>query len=212
MASTIEEITGTVENNADNAETANDITTDTAGIAQKGEGVVKQAVDSMALISESSSKISEIIGVIDEIAFQTNLLALNASVEAARADEQGRGFAVVATEVRNLAGRSAMAAKEIKTLIEDSVSKVASGTTMVNKSGETLNEIVGRIQEIQGLIADIARASREQSGAIADINGSITNIDTLTQKNAALASEVSSSSDELRKISLSAHEIMRFFR
>jgi len=157
----MEELTSTVKNNADNAQQANQLSVSARQTAEKGGAVVSQAVQAMDAINTSSSKIAEIIGVIDEIAFQTNLLALNASVEAARAGEQGRGFAVVATEVRNLAGRSATAAKEIKDLIQDSVEKVKAGADLVNESGETLEEIVNGVKKVGDIIAEITVASQE---------------------------------------------------
>ena len=153
-------MTSTVKQNADNAAQANSLAIETREQAEKGGVVVGQAVTAMGAINDSSKKISDIIGVIDEIAFQTNLLALNASVEAARAGDQGRGFAVVASEVRNLAGRSANAAKEIKELIEDSVGKVEEGSRLVNDSGKTLQEIVNGVQKVTSIVGEIAEASR----------------------------------------------------
>ncbi len=211
-AAAMEEITSTVQHSTDNAESANQLISDTVSIAKNGESIVAQAIDSMSMINESSSKISEIIGVIDEIAFQTNLLALNASVEAARAGEQGRGFAVVATEVRNLAGRSATAAKEIKTLIEDSVIKVKSGTEFVNKSGASLNDIVTKISDMESLVGDIVGSSKEQLAAINEINSAVSNIDRLTQQNAALAQEVAGASDGMKNQATQAGSVISFFQ
>ena len=151
--------------------------------------MVDKAVSAMSGIDESAQKIADIIGVIDEIAFQTNLLALNAAVEAARAGEQGRGFAVVASEVRNLAGRSATAAKEIKSLIQDSVSKVGDGAQLVTRSGETLTEIVTAVKKVSDIVAEIAAASREQSAGIEQVNRAVMQMDQITQQNAALVEE-----------------------
>ncbi|MGA8096273.1 MAG: methyl-accepting chemotaxis protein, partial [Steroidobacteraceae bacterium] len=162
-ASSMEEMTTTVKQNADNAAQASQLALAARDQAERGGGVVNQAVAAMADIKQSSKKIADIIGVIDEIAFQTNLLALNAAVEAARAGEQGRGFAVVASEVRSLAGRSATAAKEIKGLIQDSVRKVEDGSARVTQSGHTLEEIVASVKKVSDIVAEIAAASREQS-------------------------------------------------
>jgi len=204
-ASSMEELTSAVKNNADNAQQANQIAATAQQTAQHGGAVVSKAVDAMKDINSASNKIAEIIGVIDEIAFQTNLLALNASVEAARAGEQGRGFAVVATEVRNLAGRSATAAKEIKELIQDSVVKVKIGADLVNESGETLDEIVGGVKKVGDIISEIAAASQEQSTGIDQVNQAVTSIDELTQQNAALAEETAaaaaSMTDKAREMS-----------
>ncbi|MDH5392535.1 MAG: methyl-accepting chemotaxis protein [Gammaproteobacteria bacterium] len=194
-ASSMEELTGTVKNNADNAQQANQLAAGARATAEKGGDVVKDAVIAMDEINSSSTKIAEIIGVIDEIAFQTNLLALNASVEAARAGEQGRGFAVVATEVRNLAGRSATAAKEIKDLITDSAEKVKNGSQLVNESGETLSEIVAGVKKVGDIISEIAAASAEQSAGIDQINKAVSQMDEMTQQNAALAEEASAASE-----------------
>ena len=194
-ASSMEELTSTVKNNADNAVQANQLAAGTRDLAEKGGNVVKEAVEAMNEITASSNKIAEIIGVIDEIAFQTNLLALNASVEAARAGEQGRGFAVVATEVRNLAQRSATAAKEIKDLISDSGEKVEAGGKLVNESGVTLTEIVDSVKKVGDIISEIAAASQEQSAGIEQVNKAVTQMDEITQQNAALAEQASASSE-----------------
>jgi methyl-accepting chemotaxis protein len=196
-AASLEEITGTVKQNADNARQANQLAAGSREVAEKGGQVVRDAMASMSEINRSSKKIADIITTIDEIAFQTNLLALNAAVEAARAGEQGRGFAVVASEVRNLAQRSATAAKEIKGLIQDSVQKVEAGSELVNKSGETLNEIVGSVKRVTDIIAEIAAASQEQSTGIDQVNKAVTQMDQVTQSNAAQTEELSSTAQSL---------------
>ena len=196
-ASSMEELTSTVRNNADNAQQANQVSGNARQLAEKGGEVVGQAVTAMQEINTASSRIAEIIGVIDEIAFQTNLLALNASVEAARAGEQGRGFAVVATEVRNLASRSAEAAKEIKELIQDSVNKVHAGSELVNESGATLQEIVLGVKKVGDIVAEIAAASAEQAAGIDQVNQAVTSMDEVTQQNAALAEQISAASSSL---------------
>lgn len=211
-ASSMEELTGTVKNNADNAQQANQLAASARGTAEKGGEVVKEAVIAMEEINSSSTKIAEIIGVIDEIAFQTNLLALNASVEAARAGEQGRGFAVVATEVRNLAGRSATAAKEIKDLITDSAEKVENGSKLVNESGETLNEIVNGVKKVGDIISEIAAASSEQSAGIDQINKAVSQMDEMTQQNAALAEEASAASESSVSKAVDMVKLVEFFR
>lgn len=198
-ASSMAEMTTTVKNNADAAVKANTLAASARDKAEHGGEVVSNAVRAMEEISASSKKIADIISTIDEIAFQTNLLALNASVEAARAGEQGRGFAVVASEVRNLAGRSANAAKEIKDLIEDSVSKVENGTRLVNESGKTLGEIVSGVREVTNIVDEIAKASHEQSIGIDEVNKAITQMDEMTQQNAALVEEIAASSESLRR-------------
>ncbi|MDQ6953127.1 MAG: methyl-accepting chemotaxis protein [Mariprofundaceae bacterium] len=196
-SASVEELTGTVQQNADNARQANQLAVTTSEQAEKGQIVVKQAIEAVAGISQSSRKIADIIGVIDEIAFQTNLLALNAAVEAARAGEQGRGFAVVAGEVRTLAGRSAGAAKEIKGLIGASVESVDLGSKLVNDSGEALSEIVNSVQKVTDIIAEIAAASQEQSQGVDQINKAITQLDSAVQQNAALVEETAASSANL---------------
>jgi methyl-accepting chemotaxis protein len=196
-ASSMEEMTTTVKQNADNAGQANQLATAARDQAEKGGSVVGKAVRAMAGINDSSKKIADIIGVIDEIAFQTNLLALNAAVEAARAGEQGRGFAVVASEVRSLAGRSATAAKEIKDLIQDSVKKVEDGSVLVAQSGQTLEQIVSSVKKVSDIIAEIAAASREQSSGIEQVNRAVMQMDEMTQQNAALVEEASASSQAM---------------
>jgi len=210
-ASSMEEMTSTVRQNADNARTANTLATNAREQAQKGGDVVSNAVSAMSEINSSSKKISDIIGVIDEIAFQTNLLALNAAVEAARAGEQGRGFAVVAGEVRNLAQRSAGAAKEIKSLINDSVEKVDEGTKLVDESGKTLDEIVEAVKKVNDIIAEIAAASEEQSSGIEEVNKAIGQMDEMTQQNAALVEEAASASESMEEQAKGMIELMRFF-
>jgi methyl-accepting chemotaxis protein len=196
-AASLEEITGTVKQNADNAGQANQLALTSRDTAEKGGLVVASAVGAMDEITKSSKKISDIITTIDEIAFQTNLLALNAAVEAARAGEQGRGFAVVASEVRNLAQRSATAAKEIKTLIQDSVAKVGSGSELVNKSGRTLEEIVASVKRVTQIIAEIATASQEQSTGIDQVNRAVTQMDHVVQSNATQTGDMSSTATAL---------------
>jgi methyl-accepting chemotaxis protein len=196
-ASSMEEMTSTVKQTADNAGQANQLAMAARQQAEKGGSVVSAAVTAMNGINAQSKKIADIIGVIDEIAFQTNLLALNAAVEAARAGEQGRGFAVVATEVRNLAGRSATAAKEIKALIQDSVAKVEEGSQLVDESGKTLDEIVGAVKKVTDIVAEIAAASREQSAGIEQVNRAVMQMDETTQQNAALVEQAAAASQAI---------------
>ena len=211
-ASSMEELTSTVRNNADNAQQANQLASNARNKAEQGGAVVNQAVQAMDAINGASHKIAEIIGVIDEIAFQTNLLALNASVEAARAGEQGRGFAVVATEVRNLAGRSATAAREIKALIKDSGAKVQLGADLVSQSGITLEEIVVAVKKVGGIIAEIAAASAEQSAGIDQVNLAVTSMDEMTQQNAALAEQTSAASSSMSDKAQELSELIARFR
>ena len=196
-AASMEQLTSTVKQNADNARQANQLAKGASEIAAKGGAVVGQVVGTMSSINESSRKIVDIISVIDGIAFQTNILALNAAVEAARAGEQGRGFAVVAAEVRNLAQRSAAAAKEIKTLIGDSVSKVEDGTKLVDEAGKTMDEIVGAVKRVTDIMAEISAASAEQSTGIEQINQAVTQMDEVTQQNAALVEQAAAASESL---------------
>jgi methyl-accepting chemotaxis protein len=196
-ATSITQLTATVQHNAENAKYANQLADAATTIAKKGSDVVGQVVETMDSINESSRKVVEIISVIDNIAFQTNILALNAAVEAARAGEQGRGFAVVATEVRNLAQRAASAAGEIKSLIGDSVDKVEGGSQLVAQAGETMNEIVQAIQCVTTVMTEISAASIEQSSGIAQVNRAISQIDEVTQQNAALVEEAAASAESL---------------
>ena len=211
-ATSMEQLSGTVRNNADNAQQANRLAAQARNWAEKGGEVVNQAIRAMEAINASSNKIAEIIGVIDEIAFQTNLLALNASVEAARAGEQGRGFAVVATEVRNLAGRSATAAKEIKELIKDSAIKVEAGSELVNQSGETLVEIVNGVKKVGDIVSDIAAASQEQSAGIDQVKQAVTSMDETTQQNAALAEQTSAASLSMKEKASEMDSMMDYFK
>ncbi|WP_371928808.1 methyl-accepting chemotaxis protein [Methylomonas aurea] len=211
-AASMEELTSTVKNNADNAQQANLLANNAKELAEKGGNVVKAAVSAMQEINESSNKIADIIGVIDEIAFQTNLLALNASVEAARAGEQGRGFSVVATEVRNLAQRSATAARESKELIQNSVQKVRAGTEFVNETGKALTEIVAGVKKVGDIVAQIADASIEQSAGIGQVNQAVAQMDEITQQNAALAEEASAASISMSDLSTNMVEMLAFFK
>jgi len=195
----MEELTSTVKQNAENAKQANQLAIGASDVAVKGGQVVSQVVDTMSSINESSKKIVDIISVIDGIAFQTNILALNAAVEAARAGEQGRGFAVVATEVRNLAQRSAAAAKEIKELIGDSVDKVGAGTKLVDEAGKTMQEIVSSVKRVTDIMAEITAASQEQSSGIEQVNTAITQMDEVTQQNAALVEEAAAAAESLEE-------------
>ena len=197
-SSSLTQLTGTVRQSADSARQANQLASSAAEVAQRGGDAVAQVVTTMDEINASSKKIADIIGVIDGIAFQTNILALNAAVEAARAGEQGRGFAVVASEVRSLAGRSAEAAKEIKSLIGASVEKVEGGSRQVAEAGETMKEIVGSVQRVSDIIGEISAASMEQSDGIGQINGSVVQLDQMTQQNAALVEQSAAAAESMK--------------
>ncbi|WP_426335732.1 methyl-accepting chemotaxis protein [Pseudoduganella sp. R-31] len=211
-ASSMEELTSTVRQNADNARQANQLAVSASSVATKGGEVVEQVVATMGSINESSNKIVDIIAVIDGIAFQTNILALNAAVEAARAGEQGRGFAVVASEVRNLAQRSAAAAKEIKQLIDDSVGKVESGAKLVNQAGHTMKEIVSSIQRVTDIMGEITSATQEQTAGLEQIHQAITEMDTITQQNVALVEEAASASTALQDQANSLSKVVSVFQ
>ena len=211
-ASSMEELTSTVRQNADNARQANALAQDASAIASRGGEVVSQVVTTMGSINESSKKIGDIIAVIDGIAFQTNILALNAAVEAARAGEQGRGFAVVASEVRNLAQRSAAAAKEIRSLISDSVAKVDMGGKLVEQAGSTMQEIVQGIARVTDIMSGIASASAEQTLGIEQVNAAITQMDDVTQQNAALVEEASAAAASLEEQAATLAELVSTFK
>jgi methyl-accepting chemotaxis protein len=197
-AASMEELSATVRQNADNAKQANQLAQSASAVAIRGGDVVNQVVDTMKGINDSSRKIADIIGVIDGIAFQTNILALNAAVEAARAGEQGRGFAVVASEVRSLAGRSAAAAKEIKSLITDSVQRVEQGSTLVDQAGVTMTEVVSSIRRVTDIMGEISAASSEQSQGVGQVSEAVTQMDQATQQNAALVEEMAAAADSLK--------------
>lgn len=211
-ASSMEEITSTIKHNSDNARQANQLSHSASAVAQKGGDVVSQVVNTMGSINESSKKIVDIIAVIDGIAFQTNILALNAAVEAARAGEQGRGFAVVASEVRNLAQRSASAAKEIKELINDSVDKVGQGTRLVDQAGETMKEVVDSVKRVSDIISEITAAGTEQSAGIEQINIAVTQMDQMTQQNAALVEEAAAAAGALQNQAQNLSRIVSVFK
>jgi methyl-accepting chemotaxis protein len=194
----MEELTSTVQQNAQNAQQATQLVVAASEFATKGGRVVGEVVSTMGAIKESSNRIVDIIGVIDGIAFQTNILALNAAVEAARAGEQGRGFAVVASEVRNLAARSASAAKEIKELIGHSVDTVDAGARLVDEAGVTMDGIVKAVQQVEAIMKEISAASTEQSSGIAQVNQAIVQIDDVTQQNAALVEEAAAAAQSMR--------------
>lgn len=210
-ASSMEELTSTVRQNSDNARQANQLAASSREQAEKGGSVIKEAIEAMTAISTSSKKVTDIIGVIDEIAFQTNLLALNAAVEAARAGEQGRGFAVVASEVRNLAQRSASAAKEIKELINDSGEKVKEGSALVDESGRTLEEIVASSKKVGDIISEIAAAGAEQTQGIEQVTKAVGQMDEMTQQNAALVEQAAAASESLDDQGKSLQRLMSFF-
>jgi methyl-accepting chemotaxis protein len=211
-ASAMEELTSTVKQNADNAREANHLAATASDVARKGGEVVSQVVGTMGEINSSASKIADIIGVIDGIAFQTNILALNAAVEAARAGEQGRGFAVVASEVRNLAQRSAAAAKEIKQLIGDSVEKIGRGSKLVGQAGETMDEVVASVKRVTDIMSDIASASAEQSAGIEQVNLSIIEMDGMTQQNAALVEEAAAAFQSLQDQAAELQRVVSIFK
>jgi methyl-accepting chemotaxis protein len=211
-AASMEELTSTVKQNADNARQANQLAESASNVAVKGGRVVSQVVDTMSAINSSSKKIVDIISVVDGIAFQTNILALNAAVEAARAGEQGRGFAVVAAEVRNLAQRSAAAAKEVKTLIGDSVDKVEEGSKQVAEAGKTMDEIVGSVKRVTDIMAEITVASQEQTSGIEQINQAITQMDQVTQQNAALVEEAAAAAASLQEQASGLSQVVSVFK
>ena len=211
-ASSMEELTSTVKQNADNARQANQLAVSASGVAVKGGTVVLEVVQTMGEINESAKKIVDIISVIDGIAFQTNILALNAAVEAARAGEQGRGFAVVASEVRNLAHRSAAAAKEIKALIDNSVEKVDTGSKLVNQAGSTMQEMVESIRRVTDIMAQISAASQEQAAGIEQVNQAITQMDETTQQNAALVEEASAAAQSMQDQAHNLGKLVGTFR
>ena len=211
-SASMEQLSATVGHNADGARQANDLAREAATIAKAGGDIVGQVVNTMKGINDSSQRIADIIGVIDGIAFQTNILALNAAVEAARAGEEGRGFAVVASEVRSLAGRSAQAAKEIKQLINDSVTRVAEGSTLVDQAGGTMTEVVQAIQRVTDIMAEISLASTEQSQGVSQVGQAITQMDQATQQNAALVEESAAAAESLKHQSTQLVEAVSVFR
>jgi methyl-accepting chemotaxis protein len=211
-ASTIEQMVANIKSNADSSHKASELATKAESVAKKGGEVVSKTIMSMADVTESSKKINDIINVVNEIAFQTNLLALNAAVEAARAGDQGRGFAVVAGEVRNLAGRSAEAAKEIQKLIGDSVEKVEIGNKLVDETGETLKEIIKDIEEVTNVVSEITSASKEQASGIDQVNKSVAQMDEVVQQNASLVEEAAATSEQLSGEAQGMKQLMAYFK
>ena len=211
-AASMEELTATVRQNADHARQANQLSLGAAGVATEGGRVVDQVITTMGAIEQSSRRIADIISVIDSLAFQTNILALNAAVEAARAGEQGRGFAVVASEVRTLAQRSADAAKDIKTLIDDSVAKVAAGAGLVDQAGQTMQEIVGSVQRVTDIMAEISAASQEQTAGIEQVSQTVTQMDQSTQQNAAMVEEATAAARAMEEQSRALSQAVAVFR
>ncbi|MBB5876298.1 methyl-accepting chemotaxis protein [Xanthomonas sp. 3498] len=211
-AASMEELTSTVKQNAEHARQANQLASGAAAVASQGGNAVGQVIETMSGIEASSKKIADIIGVIDGIAFQTNILALNAAVEAARAGEQGRGFAVVASEVRTLAQRSSNAAKEIKSLIDDSVSRVATGSVLVDQAGKTMAEIVASVQRVTDIMGEIAAASQEQSAGIEQVNQTVTQMDETTQQNAALVEEATAAARSMEQQALGLSQAVALFK
>jgi methyl-accepting chemotaxis protein len=211
-ASSMEELTTTVKQNADNARQANQLVLSASDVAMKGGQVVGHVVETMSSIKDSSRKIVDIIGVIDSIAFQTNILALNAAVEAARAGEQGRGFAVVASEVRNLAQRSAGAAKEIKALIDASVERVDTGARLVDEAGATMEEIVTSVKHVADIMSEITAASDEQSAGIEQVHRAITQMDEITQQNAALVEQAAAAAQSMQDQAQTLSKAVQVFR
>jgi methyl-accepting chemotaxis protein len=205
-------LTNTVKQNADNARQANQLVATASLVAEKGGMAMSQVVQTMGSINDSSKKIVDIIGVIDGIAFQTNILALNAAVEAARAGEQGRGFAVVASEVRSLAQRSASAAKEIKSLIGNSVDKVAEGSKLVEQAGSTMEEVVASVKRVTGIMAEMTAASEEQSAGIEEISHAVVQIDSVTQENAALVEEAAASAETMQNQAAHLAQLVSVFK
>ena len=211
-AQSMHQLTSVVNRNAADAQRANQLALDASQVATRGGGVVAQVVDTMASIDTSSKKIVDIISVIDGIAFQTNILALNAAVEAARAGEQGRGFAVVASEVRSLAGRSAEAAKEIKTLIDDSVARVQTGSQLVHQAGATMQEILDSIQHVTQIMSGIAAASAEQMSGIGRVNQDIDGMNTATQQNAAMVEQAAANAKSLQEQAGHLEQVVSTFK
>ena len=211
-SASMDELTSTVRRNVENAAKANQMAAEASAVASKGGNVVEEVIGTMGSISASSRKVVDIIAVIDGIAFQTNILALNAAVEAARAGEQGRGFAVVASEVRALAGRSAEAAREIKTLISDSVEKIELGSELVNQAGVTMNEIVSSVQRVTGIMGDILQASQSQMQGISHVTETIREMDVSTQQNAALVEEAAAAANSMRDQSTTLTQVVSAFR